>query len=153
MTAVSLFACLFIAVVISQKVQHRLDFVLQYEINCQISGLSRSALLVLDLGDKTAAGVPYNCTGKASSNDLKTLITGKGEVSETFKKLTGSISTWTCHGISDPKVHFVACLVSLVAFDGKREVDLWRPPNAPRPCVALRRRGTLGTTEWQAQRD
>lgn len=72
--------------------QHKLEFVLRYETACSISG------------PKSDAGVPYNCTGKAQSNDIKTLITGTGEVRESIAKLAGSISYWKLTGVSNGNV-------------------------------------------------
>lgn len=72
--------------------QHKFDFVLRYETECTISG------------PKSEAGVPYNCSGKAQSNDIKTLISGKGDVKESIAKLTGSVSYWKLTGVSNGNV-------------------------------------------------
>merc|ERR1711934_402672 len=54
----------------------RVDFVLHYEGTCQGTG-------------------PRTCKAKSSSTEVKTHINGNGEVTETHKKLIGSVSHLT----------------------------------------------------------
>jgi hypothetical protein len=64
----------------------KVDFVLHYEVIC----------LVLPNNG-------FNCTGKAGSQDIKTMISGKGDVSEVVHKLKGSISTYDAVKLNDHK--------------------------------------------------
>lgn len=69
--------------------QRKFEFVLFYETECTI---------------EKEANEPYNCSGKAQSNDIKTLINGAGDVEATITKLTGSVSSWSLTGIKEGNV-------------------------------------------------
>jgi len=65
------------------KTQH--PFVLHYRLKCHTDNAT------------------YRCEGKASSNNIATRISGKGEVKTTVEKIIGSISHWKLHGVFDSK--------------------------------------------------
>lgn len=77
---------LLFALCISSFYALKVDFVLHYDVVCQ-----------------TLPNNGFNCTGKAGSEDIKTLITGKGDVSTTIKKLKGSISNYDAIKLNDHK--------------------------------------------------
>lgn len=82
MFAVSLVFALFLSSFYALKV----DFVLRYDVSCQV--LPNNG---------------FNCTGKAGSQDIKTTISGKGDVATTINKLKGSISNYDAVKLNDHK--------------------------------------------------
>jgi len=77
MSLIAIFLTLF-AISLSKEI----DFTLHYEMDCSSRNMS------------------YFCHGRASSVEIKTLISGKGEVHTQVKKFIGSVSHWRVHGIS-----------------------------------------------------